>query len=85
MYIYVCIHIIYIYIHNYIYTGDKQLRRFKKRLQLAPHQVLRYEWGGEVLWQSTLGQAKKKISKVLSVWWLYIVHVLKELGVQILW
>ena len=63
MYIYVCIHIIYIYIHNYIYTGDKQLRRFKKRLQLAPHQVLRYEWGGEVLWQSTLGQAKKKSQK----------------------
>ena len=40
-----------------MYIGDKQLRRFKKRLQLAPHQVLRYEWGGEVLWQTTLGQA----------------------------
>ena len=46
-----------------MYIGDKQLRRFKKRLQLAPHQVLRYEWGGEVLWQTTLGPAKKNSEK----------------------
>lgn len=38
-------------------AGDKQLRRFRKRLRLAPHQVLRYSWGGDVLWQTQQGQA----------------------------
>ncbi|EKX43152.1 hypothetical protein GUITHDRAFT_153364 [Guillardia theta CCMP2712] len=36
--------------------GDKQFRKFRKRVARAPEQVLRYCWNGEPLWQSSEAQ-----------------------------